>query len=109
MKKILYLLSAALLLAGCNFLDFDETSGNYTREDMYATYSNIRSMLTNVYGYMPNKDIYDVGSALRDCGSDDAEYADPDASVQRFNNGNWSALSTVDDKWSLYNGIRAAN
>ncbi|MBO6081492.1 MAG: RagB/SusD family nutrient uptake outer membrane protein, partial [Bacteroidales bacterium] len=32
-----------------------------------------------------------------------------DASVQRFNNGNWSALSTVDDKWSLYNGIRAAN
>ena len=109
MKKILYLLSAVLLLAGCNFLDFDETSGNYTREDMYATYSNIRSMLTNVYGYMPNKDIYDVGSALRDCGSDDAEYADPDASVQRFNNGNWSALSTVDDKWSLYNGIRAAN
>lgn len=109
MKKILYLLSAVLLLAGCNFLDFDETSGNYTREDMYATYSDIRSMLTNVYGYMPNKDIYDVGSALRDCGSDDAEYADPDASVQRFNNGNWSALSTVDDKWSLYNGIRAAN
>ena len=109
MKKILYLLSAVLLLAGCNFLDFDETSGNYTREDMYSTYSNIRNMLTNVYGYMPNKDIYDVSSALRDCGSDDAEYGDPDASVQRFNNGNWSALSPVDDKWSLFNGIRAAN
>ena len=109
MKKILYLLSAVLLLAGCNFLDFDETSGNYTREDMYSTYSNIRSMLTNVYGYMPNRDIVDVGSAMRECGSDDAEFADPDASVQRFNNGNWSALSTVDDKWSLYNGIRAAN
>ena len=59
MKKIFCLLSAALLLSGCNFLDFDES--------------------------------------------------DPDASVQRFTNGNWSALNTVDDKWSLYNGIRSAN
>ena len=109
MKKIFYILSAALLLASCNFLDFDESSSQYSREDMYKTYSNIQKMLTNIYGYMPNNDIADVGSALRDCGSDDAEYADPDASVQRFTNGNWSALSTVDDKWSLYNGIRSAN
>ena len=109
MKKIFCLLSAALLLSGCNFLDFDESSSDYTREDMYLTYSNIQKMLTNIYGYMPNKDIADVSSALRDCGSDDAEYADPDASVQRFTNGNWSALNTVDDKWSLYNGIRSAN
>ena len=109
MKKIFYILSAALLLAGCNFLDFDESSSQYSREDMYKTYSNIQKMLTNIYGYMPNKDIADVSSALRDCGSDDAEYADPDASVQRFTNGNWSPLSTVDDKWTLYNGIRSAN
>ena len=110
MKKIFYILFAAVLMTtACNYLDFDETSGDYTREDMYSTYSNIRSMLTNVYGFMPNKDIYDVGSALRDCGSDDAEFADPEASVQYFGNGNWSPLSTVDTKWSLYNGIRAAN
>lgn len=109
MKKIFLFLIATLLLAGCSFLDFDETSGIYTREDMYKTYSNIKSMLTNVYGYMPNKDIADVGSAMRECGCDDAEYADPDASVQYFGNGNWSALSTVDTKWDLYNGIRAAN
>ena len=109
MKKILYILTAALLAAGCNFLDFDESSSDYTREDMYKTYSNIQRMLTNIYGYLPNKDIADVGSAMRECGSDDAEYADPDAGVQRFGNGNWSALNTVDDKWSLYNGIRSAN
>ena len=109
MKKIFCILSAALLLAGCNFLDFDESSSDYSREDMYLTYSNIQKMLTNIYGYLPNKDIADVGSALRDCGSDDAEYADPESSVQRFTNGNWSALNTVDDKWSLFNGIRSAN
>ena len=109
MKKIFSILCVAVLAAGCNFLDFDESSSDYSREDMYLTYSNIQKMLTNIYGYMPNKDIADVGSALRDCGSDDAEYGDPDASVQRFTNGNWSALNTVDDKWSLFNGIRSAN
>ncbi len=109
MKKLLYMLSAMILAAGCNFLDFDESSSQYSREDMYKTYSYIQRMLTNIYGYMPGKDIADVGSALRDCGSDDAEYADLDASVQRFTNGNWSAIQTVDTKWDLYYGIRAAN
>ncbi|MBR5043485.1 MAG: RagB/SusD family nutrient uptake outer membrane protein [Bacteroidales bacterium] len=109
MKKITYLLSAVLLLAGCNFLDFDETSGNYSREDMYNTYSNIQKMLTNIYGYMPNKDIVDISDAMRDCGCDDAEFGDPSATVQRYNNGNWSALSTVDTKWTFFNAIRSAN
>lgn len=110
MKKLFYILSVALLATGCNFLDFDESSSDYSRDDMYLTYSNIQKMLTNIYGYMPNKNIYDVSDALRDCGCDDAEYGDPDASVQRFTNGTWSALNTVDDKWStMYSGIRSAN
>ena len=110
MKKIFSILCMAVLAAGCNFLDFDESSSDYSREDMYLTYSNIQKMLTNIYGYMPNKSIADVSDALRDCGSDDAEYANPDASVQRFVNGTWSALNTVDEKWSsMYSGIRSAN
>ena len=78
MKKLIYILSAFILAASCNALDFDESSSQYTRDTMYKTYDNITKMLTNIYGYMPNKDIYDVSSALRDCGSDDAEYADPE-------------------------------
>lgn len=109
MKKLFYIVSAFILAVSCNALDFDESSSQYSRDDMYKTYSSIQKMLTNIYGYMPNKDIADVSSALRDCGSDDAEYADPDASVQRFTNGNWTPVQTVDDKWSLYYGIRSAN
>ena len=109
MKKVLYIISAAMLLAGCNFLDFDETSSLYDRDDMYTTYGNIQKMLTNIYGYMPCKDIVDISDAMRDCGSDDAEFGDPDATVQRYNNGNWSAISTVDTKWTFYNAIRSAN
>ncbi len=108
-KNITCLLSAALLVAGCNFLDFDETSGIYSREDMYSTYSYIQRMLTNIYGYMPGKDIVDISDAMRDCGCDDAEFGDPGATVQRYNNGNWSALSTVDTKWTLYNAIRCCH
>jgi len=109
MKKLLYIVSAVLLTAGCNFLDFDETSADYARDDMYKTYDNIQRMLTNIYGYMPDKDIVAVSDALRDCGSDDAEFGDPDATVQRFGNGNWSSLQTVDTQWTLYNAIRSAN
>ena len=109
MKKFLYILSVVVLTASCNFLDFDETKATYKREDMYSNFSNITKMLTNIYGYMPGKDIVDVSDAMRDCGSDDAEFGDPDGSVQRFGNGNWSAMQTVDTQWSLYNGIRSAN
>ena len=107
MKKIVCLFSASLLIAGCNFLDFDETSGIYNREDMYKTYSNTQRMLTNIYGYMPGKDIVAISDAMRDCGCDDAEFGDPSATVQRYGNGNWSALATVDTQWTLYNAIRS--
>ena len=109
MKKYIYIiLAAALAFQSCNFLDFDETSGVYDRDDMYETYSYAQRMLTNIYSYMP-QDLGTIGDAMRDCGSDDAEFGDPDGSVQRFNNGNWSSVSTVDDKWSLYDGIRCVS
>ena len=109
MKKFIYIImAAALAFQSCNLLDFDETSGVYDRDDMYETYSYAQRMLTNIYSYMP-QDLGTIGDAMRDCGSDDAEFGDPDGSVQKFNNGNWSAVSTVDDSWDLYNGIRCVS
>lgn len=109
MKKFIYIImAAALVLQGCNMLDFDETSGVYDRDDMYETYSYAQRMLTNIYSYMP-QDFGTLGDAMRDCGSDDAEFGDPDGSVQAFNNGNWSAISTIDDSWELYNAIRCVS
>ena len=108
MKRILYVILTVFALSSCNYLEFDETSKNYTKEDMYQYFSRAKQMLTTVYIYIP-QDFGVVSKAMRACGSDDAEFGDVNGAVQRFNNGNWSANSTIDTQWKLYDGVRSAN
>ena len=93
-------------LSSCSFLDFDETTGLKSKEDMYKYYSGVEQMLNNVYSYMPNNL---TTATMRDCGCDDAEHGNAASEYQYFTNDSWSAVNTVDDSWRLYNGIRAAN
>lgn len=103
----------SLGVLSCNFLDFDETNGGNSEEDMYALFGTVKQMLTNVYSSMPSYAGFTSatadGLAMRDCASDDAEYGITNATIQNVNNGTWSATNTFDDAWSLYGGIRAAN
>ncbi|MFV0325676.1 MAG: RagB/SusD family nutrient uptake outer membrane protein [Bacteroides xylanisolvens] len=108
LRYIILPLVTVLVCSSCNYLDFDETNGLNTKEYIYNYFNKTKQMLTNVYSYMP-QDFGAIDGAMRDCGSDDAEYAATGATIQYFNNGNWSELKTVDDCWSLYKGIRAAN
>ncbi len=107
-RHILLLCGSVVALFSCNYLDYDETNGLYTREDIYRYFDKTKQMLTHVYTYMP-QDFGTIGGAMRDCASDDAEYAATGGSVQNMTNGNWSAIKTPDDNWGLYDGIRAAN
>ncbi len=95
-------------MSSCGYLDFSETSNQYTQEDMYEYYLKSVQMLTNVYGYIP-QDFGVIGGSMRDCATDDAEYADPNGTVQNYTNGYWSAVNTIDPQWTLYYGVRAAN
>lgn len=104
--KTIYFTILSVLAVSCSFLDFDETTGLKSKEDMYKYYNSVEQMLTNVYSYMPNNL---TTATMRDCGSDDAEHGNSASAYQYFNNGSWSAVNTVDDSWSLYYGIRAAN
>lgn len=97
-----------LTLTSCNYLDFDETSSVYTHDDMYRYFNKTSQMLTNIYRYIP-QDLGAIGNAMRECGSDDAEFGDTAGDIQLFNNGGWSSISTVDSQWGLYWGIRCAN
>ncbi|MDD7559926.1 MAG: RagB/SusD family nutrient uptake outer membrane protein [Porphyromonas sp.] len=95
-------------LSSCNYLDFDETSGLNTKENMYKYYANAQMMLTDVYLKVP-QDFGIIGGAMRDCGTDDAEFADQSAEIQSFNNGKWSPVNTLDEGWFFLEGIRSAN
>ena len=106
--RILTLLIVSAVAVSCHFLDFDESDGLYTHDDIYKYFDNTKQMLTNVYSYIP-QDFGAVDGAMRDNASDDAECGNAGCDVQDFNNGNWSALNTHDTAWSLYDGIRAAN
>ena len=106
-RGIIFILITALCVS-CNYLDFDETNNLNTREDVYRYFGQVEQVLTTVYSYMP-QDLGAIGGAMRDCATDDAEFGDTGADIQKFNNGRWSALQTVDSSWELYIGIRAAN
>ena len=62
-----------LLFSSCNYLDYDETSGLKTKEDMYKYFDTSKQMLTHVYSFMPQGSSLFRGSistiAMLDCAS----------------------------------------
>ena len=106
--KIIATAYAAISAVSCSYLEFDETNGLRSYDDVYSYFDETTQVLTNVYSYIP-QDFGAIGGAMRDCASDDAEFGDTGGSIQYMNNGSWSALNTVDDAWNMYYGIRAAN
>ncbi len=104
------LLGMVLSFSGCEYLDFDESDRLYDEESVFTNFDYTTNILNNIYSYV-KQDFGVMGSgAMRDCASDDAEYAHPNNSVQDMNNGSWSALNVKDDVFSsMYQGIRAAN
>ena len=114
MRNIIMAGICSLAMVSCNYLDFDETNKAQNKEDMFAVFTNVKQMLTNVYSYMPEYDGFRTAAtidnlAMRDAASDDVEFGTTSATVQNVNNGNWSAVNTYDDAWTLYGGVRAAN
>ena len=78
-KYIILTVLSSLSLASCNYLDFDETNGLKTKEDMYKYFGTSKDMLSHVYSYMPQGYAYfategifsEESYSMRDCASDD--------------------------------------
>jgi hypothetical protein len=97
------------ILGGCKkYLDYEEQS-MLSYDDIFNTQSRAKAVLSNIYNYLPS-DFSSVDGAMRSSASDDAEHVDEYSDIQKFNNGSWNAIETVDDVWGrMYTGIRQAN
>lgn len=107
--KSFYILMAILFsLTACDHLDFDESVGE-SKEFYYSYFDKTRSLVNHHYSYL-YQDFGVLNGAMLDCATDDAEYAYTSSNVQNFNNGSWSALNTLDARWSeSYKAIRSIN
>lgn len=99
---------SAALLAGCNFLDCDESS-IYSKDEIFESYERTKQMVTNVYGFLPNG-FCNIDGAMLEAATDDAVHVYRTSGIYRFIDGTWGPDHTVDDVWATYyEGIRNAN
>ena len=104
-KKYMVMACALLSLNGCDYLDYNETSGK-TKEEAYAYYDNMNQLVAYVYTFLPS----DLGSGyIMEAATDNCIYTQENANINYMTNGVWSPLKRVDDAWNLWDGIRSAN
>ncbi|MBO5419616.1 MAG: RagB/SusD family nutrient uptake outer membrane protein [Bacteroidales bacterium] len=97
-------LAAVSVAVSCNDLTLDE-SVYHTKKYLFGDFSQVKEVMTNVYGYLESG-FYD----FQECATDDAVYANTPDVAKIYYDGSWSANNLVDDKWShYYSAIRAAN
>ena len=104
-----YMIAACVLLSlnGCDYLDYDETSGR-TKEEAYTYFDNMNQLVSYVYTFLP-VDFGRVNDAMMESATDNSVYTWENNSIYYIGNGTWGPLKLVDDGWNFWNGIRSAN
>lgn len=111
MKRIKLIITAgflSLIIGSCNYLDYSEAS-YLKKEDIFSNWDRTQSFLSDIYSSLP-AEFNPIGGAMRASATDEAEYVLDYSSVQKFSDGSWSSIQTLDDQWGqLYSAIRAVN
>ncbi len=96
-----------MVLNGC---DLDrEVNTNLTEQQVNETFSYSENRLYAIYGTL-EYGFYPIGNAMRSSATDDAEFTNEAAGIQKFNTGNWNEISNPDNVWDrYYTGIFKAN
>jgi hypothetical protein len=113
--KLSQLISGLVLLAvltGCskNFLE-REIPVNYGEDEVFVSYERMSQAGYGVYTFLFNRfGFHRIDNAMLASASDEADHADVNSSIQRYNMGTWNAASNPEDCWAyFYQGIRRAN
>lgn len=107
MKTKLFICLLAISVNSCNYLDYDE-SGFLTKDDVYSSFDYTRNVLSNIYSYTPGA-YGTIGNALRSAACDEAVFVETLNEIQDFNNGAWSSIHTLDNRWEYFKAIRSVN
>jgi hypothetical protein len=95
-------------MGSCSYLDYSEAS-YLQKEDVFSDWNRTQNLLSDIYSSLP-LGFTPIGGAMRASATDDAEFVLDVSSVQKFNDGSWSSIQTLDDQWEqMYSGIRAVN
>ncbi|MEN6453918.1 MAG: RagB/SusD family nutrient uptake outer membrane protein [Prolixibacteraceae bacterium] len=107
-KKYITAVSLMIALSGCNYLDFDEATGQ-SKDFAYGYFDELGKNVTNIYGQLQNE--YGVlDGALREAATDNAVYTWQNNQVYDIYNNVWSPINTIDSNWDFYyRAIRSAN
>lgn len=110
--KIILGLSFLITLVGCkkDFLD-REIVTNYNEEQVFVNYDRMSQAGYGVYAFLFNRFGFQrIDNAMLASACDEADHADVNSSIQKFNIGTWNAASNPEDCWAyFYQGIRRAN
>ncbi|MDD4992137.1 MAG: RagB/SusD family nutrient uptake outer membrane protein [Paludibacter sp.] len=107
-KFFLGVLFLCIIFSSCNYLDYNESS-QYEKDNVFSVFDRNQAFLTNIYSYLPS-DFSSVDGAMRSSATDDAKHVWDLSAIQKFNDGSWNSVVTLDNQWnSMYSGIRAVN
>ncbi|MGV8133884.1 MAG: hypothetical protein AB2L20_01610 [Mangrovibacterium sp.] len=107
-KKYITPVCLMIALSGCNYLDFDEATGQ-SKDFAYGYFDELGKNVTNLYGQLQNE-YGTLDGALREAATDNAVYTWQNNQVYDIYNNVWSPINTIDSNWDFYyRAIRSAN
>ena len=111
--KTLLILCVAAAFSACKkgFLqDGSLSEGPITSEQTWANDTYARGVLANAYFTVQDRFDLDGNGAMPASGTDEAINSNLNSSINIFNNGTWSPVRTVDERYNtLYEGLRKVN
>ncbi|SIN68860.1 RagB/SusD family nutrient uptake outer membrane protein [Chitinophaga niabensis] len=105
---LIYGVAALILLGACEKLD-REVITNITEKQVTQSYQYSSYRQAILYTELP-EGFLQVDRAMMASASDEAEYTQENANIQKFNNGSWNAYDNPDNAWAkYYKAIRRVN
>ena len=110
-KIMLGLIIVLTALAGCKDYLEREIPTSYKDSEVYVNYERMSQAGYGVYAFLFNRFGYNrIDFAMLASASDEADHADVNSAIQKYNTGTWNAASNPEDCWAyFYQGIRRAN